>query len=264
MMTEYDSSPDSYHNLLATQRRVADWVDDTRANKERFGPPFEVHQSRSGRPLHSARRNFSPQQSARQPHSAPIRPRQHRRSSSAGATPRGSDSGLKSVFQRAPTPYYEDHHQQNHNPFHAPQHTLNKGFSQPRPLHRSRSHGSIRDYPGANSSRSTSSYHTSRKREIPPMGNGMPMVPTFSTQYSGTAPSHAPSHSYYPTSPSSASPLTARSFGPVASSPTFMSPPYGYPYTPTANTYGMPQPQQQTPTIVVLPRKYKRVQVYYV
>ncbi|KAJ7588093.1 hypothetical protein C8J56DRAFT_65089 [Mycena floridula] len=228
-MTEYDHSPEAYQNLRATQERIARWVDETEANKERFESPFGGH---SG-----------------QPHSAPIRPSYaRRRSSSVGAIPQ-REIALRSVRQRAPTPFFDDgqHHPTRHR--------------------RARSQESFRD----------SLHHGRRGR--PSVTPGTPRGPIQTTHYSPSQVSptyYSPSRTTYPShqavppafgvpqhhAPSFA-PMSPQRFTPA--SPSYISPTYAsIPHSYAPGTYKM-QPQPRTPTVVVVPRKhFKSVKVYYV
>lgn len=41
-MTEYDFSPEAYERYLATQNRIARWVDETERHKTEFEHPFRA------------------------------------------------------------------------------------------------------------------------------------------------------------------------------------------------------------------------------
>lgn len=52
-MTEYDYSPEAYDRYLATQRRIANWVDQTEHHRPQFGPTTQsVADSSNSRTRH--------------------------------------------------------------------------------------------------------------------------------------------------------------------------------------------------------------------
>ncbi|KAG5637605.1 hypothetical protein H0H81_003997 [Sphagnurus paluster] len=61
-MTEYDFSPGAYERYLATQRRIANWVDHTEGHRPEFGNAFTVQPAGSPYGSHSAPKHQQYQQ----------------------------------------------------------------------------------------------------------------------------------------------------------------------------------------------------------
>lgn len=98
-MTEYDYSPEAYERALATQNRIAKWVDTTERHRDEFQTPFGpggLHQQQRP-PLESHSSRSTPTPSRH-------RDRQARRSSRHHGGYESSDSGSNDSREYGPGP----------------------------------------------------------------------------------------------------------------------------------------------------------------
>ncbi|KAJ6457939.1 hypothetical protein C8R45DRAFT_1221713 [Mycena sanguinolenta] len=173
-MTEYDSSPEAYHQFQRTQQRISNWADDTAHCASQYKSPFL--------PRSDVHNNFYNPRSASSSRSPPPSGHHSGRSSPHGSNSHGHPSahktGVRSPLRSQTISVVSPN--DSISQVSGPSHRTSR--------RRAQSHSPTRNH--SPSSRSSRSHHRSHHRSPPPTATYAP-APQYTVQYGTQYPNYS-------------------------------------------------------------------------